>query len=59
MTGSKKISLESKETRLFLAVIVNIALTIAQVIGGLVSGSLSLISDAFTFPNIVKRRNNH
>ena len=46
MSNSKKISLESKERRLFLAVAVNVALTVAQVIGGLVSGSLSLISDA-------------
>lgn len=46
VSNSKKISLESKERRLFLAVAVNVALTVAQVIGGLVSGSLSLISDA-------------
>ena len=46
MNNSKKVSLESQEKRLFLAVTVNMALTIAQVIGGIISGSLSLISDA-------------
>ncbi|SES94177.1 cation diffusion facilitator family transporter [Thalassotalea agarivorans] len=34
------------DSKLTLAVIINILLTIAQVIGGLVSGSLSLIADA-------------
>lgn len=46
MNDNQKSRLESKEKRLFLAVSVNIALTVAQVIGGLISGSLSLISDA-------------
>lgn len=34
------------DARLFWAVIVNVALTIAQIIGGVVSGSLALIADA-------------
>lgn len=46
MDVSEKSSQGSKEKRLFLAVSVNIALTVAQVAGGLISGSLSLISDA-------------
>ncbi|QDP71398.1 cation transporter [Legionella israelensis] len=46
MDASEKSSQDSKEKRLFLAVSVNIALTVAQVAGGLISGSLSLISDA-------------
>lgn len=33
-------------TRLFLALILNVGITVAQVIGGLISGSLSLIADA-------------
>lgn len=40
---------ESKELsnkRLYIAVLINVLLTVAQVIGGLVSGSLSLIADA-------------
>ena len=36
----------SKQRRLYLAVIVNMILTFAQVIGGIISGSLSLVSDA-------------
>lgn len=46
MDASEKSSQDSKERRLFLAVSVNIVLTVAQVAGGLISGSLSLISDA-------------
>ncbi|GGI90761.1 cation diffusion facilitator family transporter [Legionella impletisoli] len=36
----------SKQKRLYFSVFVNMMLTLAQVVGGLVSGSLSLISDA-------------
>lgn len=46
MDASEKSSQDSKERRLFLAVSVNIVLTVVQVAGGLISGSLSLISDA-------------
>ncbi len=46
MDISGKINQDSKKKRLFLAVSVNVVLTVAQVIGGLMSGSLSLISDA-------------
>ena len=45
--GKTNISLQlSKQNRLFVAVMANIVLTIAQVLGGLISGSLSLVSDA-------------
>lgn len=37
---------EMSDGRLFWAVVINILLTVAQVIGGIVSGSLSLIADA-------------
>jgi cobalt-zinc-cadmium efflux system protein len=37
---------EASDRRLFLAVAVNVLLTVAQVAGGLVSGSLALIADA-------------
>ena len=35
-----------KERNLFISVLLNIVITVAQVIGGLISGSLSLLSDA-------------
>ncbi len=44
MDISGKINQDSKKKRLFLAISVNVALTVAQVIGGLMSGCLSLIS---------------
>ncbi|MBD3307789.1 cation diffusion facilitator family transporter [candidate division KSB3 bacterium] len=34
-------------TRLFVTVVLNLLITIVQIVGGLLSGSLSLISDAF------------
>ena len=34
------------DTSLFFAIAINIVLTLAQVIGGIISGSLSLIADA-------------
>ena len=37
---------ESGDTRVAFAVAINLALTVAQVIGGIISGSLSLIADA-------------
>ena len=37
---------DSGDTRVALAVIVNLGLTIAQVIGGIFAGSLALIADA-------------
>ena len=37
---------EAGDRRVFVAIAVNMALTVAQVIGGIVSGSLSLIADA-------------
>lgn len=37
---------EASDNRLFLAVAVNVLLTVAQIAGGIVSGSLSLIADA-------------
>ena len=44
--SNSKVITASKEKRLFIATFVNILLTVAQIIGGLISGSLSLISDA-------------
>lgn len=44
--SNTKVITASKEKRLFIATFVNILLTVAQIIGGLISGSLSLISDA-------------
>jgi cobalt-zinc-cadmium efflux system protein len=35
-------------TRLFLAALLNLLITVTQIVGGLLSGSLSLISDACT-----------
>ncbi len=46
MDTREKSSQDSMGKRLFLAVSVNIGLTVVQVAGGLISGSLSLISDA-------------
>lgn len=37
---------KSKGKKLFLTIIINVAITITQVIGGLISGSLALLSDA-------------
>jgi cobalt-zinc-cadmium efflux system protein len=36
----------SKDRNLFISILLNIVITAAQVIGGLISGSLSLLSDA-------------
>ncbi|MGB5964214.1 MAG: cation transporter, partial [Sulfurimonadaceae bacterium] len=37
---------EVKGTRLFITIILNVIITIAQIIGGIYSGSLALLSDA-------------
>ena len=37
---------DAGDTRVFFAIIVNLALTVAQIIGGVLSGSLALIADA-------------
>ena len=39
-------SAETSGTRLFITILLNFAITIAEIIGGIISGSLSLISDA-------------
>jgi len=39
-------SVETSGTRLFITILLNFTITIAEVIGGFISGSLSLISDA-------------
>lgn len=47
MAGSHKhIAPDAGDARVFWAVIVNLALTVAQIIGGILSGSLALIADA-------------
>ena len=47
MAHSHSHATANKSTRqLFMAVVINVLLTIAQVVGGLISGSLSLIADA-------------
>ncbi len=40
----------SGDEKLSIAIVINILLTIVQVIGGLLSGSLSLIADALHNP---------
>jgi len=37
---------DNKESRLIISAALNLATTVAQIIGGILSGSLSLISDA-------------
>ena len=37
---------EAGDARVFWAVVVNLALTVAQIVGGVLSGSLALIADA-------------
>ena len=37
---------EAGDRRVFAAIAVNLALTVAQVVGGILSGSLALIADA-------------
>jgi cobalt-zinc-cadmium efflux system protein len=37
---------EAGDRRVLWAIVVNLVLTIAQIVGGIVSGSLSLIADA-------------
>jgi len=45
---------DSKEKKLGLSILLNLFITIAQVIGGLVSGSLALLSDALhNFSDVV------
>jgi len=39
-------SAETSGTRLFITILLNFTITIAEIIGGIISGSLSLISDA-------------
>lgn len=39
-------SSEVKGTNLFISIILNVLITVAQIIGGLISGSLALLSDA-------------
>lgn len=47
MAGSHNhIAPDAGDARVFWAVIVNLALTVAQIIGGILSGSLALIADA-------------
>ena len=36
----------TNEKRLFIAILANVVLTLAQIVGGLISGSLSLVADA-------------
>ncbi|MDF1877526.1 cation transporter [Sulfurimonas sp. SAG-AH-194-L11] len=43
---SHTISSDIKSSRLIWAVVINVALTFAQIIGGIISGSLALIADA-------------
>jgi len=43
---SHSISSEIKSNRLIWAIVINVALTFAQIIGGVISGSLALIADA-------------
>jgi len=38
---------EVKGTNLLISIVLNVVITIAQIVGGIVSGSLALISDAF------------
>ena len=40
------LSKETSTTRLFITILLNFTITIAEIIGGIISGSLSLISDA-------------
>ncbi len=45
---------KSKEKNLFIAIIINIFITILEIIGGIISGSLALLSDAFhNFSDVV------
>ena len=37
---------DAKDTRVLFAVVINLALTVAQIVGGILSGSLALIADA-------------
>lgn len=46
MSGHQHIDPEDGDRRVFIAILVNFGLTIAQIIGGVVSGSLALIADA-------------
>ena len=40
------VDLEAGDRRVFAAIAVNMGLTVAQIVGGIVSGSLALIADA-------------
>lgn len=40
------LSKETSTTRLFITILLNFTITVAEIIGGIISGSLSLISDA-------------
>lgn len=46
MAGHHHVDPESGDARIFWAVTVNLGLTVAQIIGGILSGSLALIADA-------------
>ena len=46
MAGHHHIDPDAGDARVFWAVFVNLALTVAQIIGGILSGSLALIADA-------------
>ena len=39
-------SVKTSGTRLFITILLNFTITIVEIIGGIISGSLSLISDA-------------
>lgn len=44
--GHSHLSAEAGDRRVGLAILVNLALTVAQIVGGLLSGSLALVADA-------------
>lgn len=45
---------KSKQKNLFIAIVLNVIITVAQVIGGIISGSLALLSDALhNFSDVV------
>ncbi len=46
MSGHQHLNPQDGDRRVFVAILVNLGLTVAQIIGGVVSGSLALIADA-------------
>lgn len=54
MNHSHSSPYKSKQKNLFIAIVLNIAITVAQIIGGIISGSLALLSDALhNFTDVV------